>query len=109
MEFIKSILAGVAGSAIFWFIDKQLLTFSQPYQIGGIVIVFLVCVVGFWLGRGQVKTGIRLLSGNKFKDGMTTTIEKASIVAKGSGADVLSANKVSGPAKIKIKDTTIKS
>ena len=109
MEFLKSVLAGVAGSVIFWFVDKQLLTLSPLYQISGMVLVFVACAVVFWLAREKIKHGIRLLSGNKFKKGLTASIEGASVDAKGGGADVLSENKVSGPAKIEIKDTTIKS
>jgi hypothetical protein len=107
VEFFKSVLAGVAGSILFWFIDKQLLTLSLAYQIAGMVAVFIVCAGVFWLSRGAINNGVRLLSGNKFKKGLTTTIERTSVDANG-GADILSANKVSGPAKIDIKDTSIK-
>jgi hypothetical protein len=109
MDFVRAIFGGLAGDAIFWIVDKQFLTLAPLYQVLAIILVFVICAVGFWLARGKIKSGLRLLSGNRFKGGMTATLERASIDAKGGGADVLSGNKVSGPTTVEIKDTTIKS
>lgn len=109
MDFLRAILGGLAGDAIFWILDKQFLALSPPYQISGAIIVFLISAGGLWLARERVARGLRLLSGSKFEKSMSTSMERVSIDAKGGGADVLFGNTVSGPAKIEIKDTTIKS
>jgi hypothetical protein len=71
------------------------------------VVVFVVCAAVFWLSRSGGAKGVRVLSGSKFDRGLTTKAERTTIETSG-GADVLSGNKVGGPAKIDLKDTSIK-
>ena len=49
MQFLVSIFAGLAASALFWIIDKQLLSLQPSFQIGGMMAVFAISTIGFWL------------------------------------------------------------
>jgi hypothetical protein len=85
MQYGAAIFAGIAASAVFWLIDKSLLTLSWSYQVGGIIACFAVFGgVGYWLAsrtpdQPQAPGGTRIASGLRGKnikatvEGVTTT------------------------------------
>lgn len=85
MQYAAAIFGGVAASAIFWLIDKYLLTLPQSYQIGGVIGCFVVFgALGFYLAmrvraRQRIPAGTRVASGLKARnvkvavDGVRTT------------------------------------
>ena len=61
MEYAAGILGGIAASAVFWLIDKYVLSLPQSYQLGGVVACFVVFgATGFWLAS----RGLNLSAGS---------------------------------------------
>jgi hypothetical protein len=94
MHYGAGILAGIASSALFWLMDKYILSLAQSYQIGGMIACFVVFGgAGYWLAsrnpkRAGAPAGTRIatnLKGRNIKasvDGVSTT--------GGGGTDILS-------------------
>src|ERR1700752_812122 len=59
MQYVAAIFAGVAASAIFWFVDKYSLGVSDTYRSGGMLGCFaLFGGVGYWLAsRSSIVPG----------------------------------------------------
>ena len=73
MQYWAGLLAGIAGSAGFWLIDKFLFTLPQSFQIGGALACFIVFgATGFYLASRkraspEKGTGTRIASGVRGK------------------------------------------
>ena len=94
MQYGAGIFAGITASALFWLLDKYILTLPQGYQVGGVIACFAVFgAAGYWLAsrapkKREAPAGTRVasgLKGNNIKatvDGVTAT--------GGRSADILS-------------------
>ena len=95
MHYGAGIFAGVTGSALFWLLDKYLLTWPQSYQVGGVIACFVVFGgAGYWLAlraapkKPEAPTGTRVATGLKGKN-IKVTVDGVTATGGGS-ADILS-------------------
>lgn len=108
VNFVAGIFAGLATSALFWLLDKQVLMLSPKLQTGGMVVCFIVFgALGFLLARRVGARSHRIVSDTKFKRDLDAQVE-GTMIEGGDAVDLLSGNVVRGNAKIIIKNTDIK-
>ena len=94
MQYGAAIFAGIAASAIFWLIDKYLLTIPDVYRAGGMLACFFVFGgVGYWLAsRAPDKLelpGTRIASGLR---GRNIRLKVDHVDATGSGSAEITSN-----------------
>lgn len=107
MQLFKVTCAGLIASALFWLIDQMLLSLDYRFQIGGMVALFILGAVGFWIIGGDGSKRIRLMSNSIFRKDLDVIMEENTIEGA-EGVDLLSDNKVEGKTKIDITKTKIK-
>lgn len=100
MNVMQNVLAGVAASAIFWLLDKQLLALPSEYQVFRIAVVFLTTFLAATRmskpSKGiDVASGINT-SGDFNAEVSDSTFQSDDEIRVGSG------NKVRGSADVSV-------
>lgn len=108
MQYGAGISAGIAASALFWLLDKYLLSLPQSYQVGGVIACFVVFGgAGYWLAsrapkKPEGRTGTRVATGLK---GNNIEVTVDGVTARGGGStDILSDVDAEGDIKADVKN-----
>ena len=112
MQYAAAVFGGVAASALFWLVDKYLLTLPQGYQIGGAIGCFVVFgALGFYLATRfgtapRRPTGTRIASGLKAEN---VKVAVDGVTASGAGStEVVTDVEAKGDIEAKLKDIKTK-
>ena len=96
---IVNVLAGIAGNASFYFVDRATIALGGKFWWLAMAAVFIICFTAAAVLQGRRRA--RVLSGNTARRDQNMEVGKVTIGPAGAGTDVLSGNRAGGKQDIK--------